>query len=73
VQTVSFGIKFNRQSNANNSTQDAQSRMDQIIGMIDKDLGNIKLEITDATLANVTVTASAKPFFEMGVDRKISM
>lgn len=34
-------------------------------------LGNIKLEQNEATLAGVTVTTSAKPFFEMGVDRKI--
>ena len=39
--------------------------------MIDKDLGNIKLQQSETTLANVTVTAAAKPFFEMGVDRKI--
>lgn len=37
----------------------------------DKDLGNLKLNQVDATLAGVTVTAPGKPFFEMGVDRKI--
>ena len=40
-------------------------------GSADKDLGNIKLEQSESTLAGVTVTTSAKPFFEMGVDRKI--
>ena len=40
-------------------------------GNADKDLGNIKLEQSESTLAGVTVTTSAKPFFEMGVDRKI--
>lgn len=40
-------------------------------GSTDKDLGNIKVEQSETTLAGVTVTASAKPFFEMGVDRKI--
>lgn len=40
-------------------------------GSADKDLGNIKLEASQATLAGVVVTSSAKPFFEMGVDRKI--
>ncbi len=39
--------------------------------MVDKDLGNIKLQPSASTLADVTVTSSAKPFFEMGVDRKI--
>ncbi len=37
----------------------------------DKDLGNLKLDQVDATLQGVTVTASGKPFFEMGVDRKV--
>jgi hypothetical protein len=45
--------------------------MQQMMSMIDKDLGNIKLEEDQATLAGVTVTTAAKPFFEMGVDRKI--
>lgn len=36
----------------------------------EKDLGNIKLEPDTGTLATVTVTA-IKPFFEMGVDRKV--
>lgn len=40
-------------------------------GSADKDLGNIKLDATQATLAGVVVTSSAKPFFEMGVDRKV--
>ncbi len=40
-------------------------------GSTDKDLGNISLEQSETTLAGVTVTSSAKPFFEMGVDRKI--
>lgn len=46
-------------------------RMQQLLNMVDKDLGNIKLAATDANLGNVTVTATAKQFFEMGVDRKI--
>ncbi len=40
-------------------------------GTSDKDLGNIKLEPSETTLADVVVTSSAKPFFEMGVDRKV--
>jgi outer membrane receptor protein involved in Fe transport len=40
-------------------------------GSFDKDLGNIKLQQSETNLAGVTVTSSAKPFFEMGVDRKI--
>ena len=41
-----------------------------LLGALDKDLGNIKLQIDDQQLANVTVTAS-KPLMQMGIDRKI--
>ncbi len=40
-------------------------------GSSDKDLGNIKMEQLETNLAGVTVTSTAKPFFEMGVDRKV--
>ncbi|GGH71409.1 outer membrane receptor protein involved in Fe transport [Filimonas zeae] len=46
-------------------------RMQQMLSMVDKDLGNIKLTAAEANLGNVTVTATSKQFFEMGVDRKI--
>lgn len=65
-QPVSFDIKMPQGGAANQ-----QDRMQQMLGMIDKDLGNIKLEPSEATLAGVTVTAPTKQFFEMGVDRKI--
>ena len=41
-----------------------------MLNAMDKDLGNIKLEIDDKVLGNVTVTAS-KPQLQMGIDRKI--
>jgi outer membrane receptor protein involved in Fe transport len=44
--------------------------MDNLLNMVDKDLGNIKLEADAANLGNVTVS-STKQLFEMGVDRKI--
>ncbi|RFM27217.1 TonB-dependent receptor [Deminuibacter soli] len=53
------------------SGQNPQDRMQQMMGMVDKDLGNIKINTSDANLGNVTVTATAKQFFEMGVDRKV--
>lgn len=40
------------------------------MGALDKDLGNIKLEIDDKVLSNVTVTGT-KPMVQMGIDRKI--
>ncbi len=44
--------------------------MQQMLGMVDKDLGNLKLVQDASVLADVTVTAT-KQLFEMGVDRKI--
>jgi outer membrane receptor protein involved in Fe transport len=41
-----------------------------MMGALDKDLGNIKLEIDEKLLGNVTVTAS-KPLLQLGIDRKI--
>jgi predicted secreted protein len=41
-----------------------------MLSAIDKDLGNLKLEIDEKLLGNVTVTAS-KPLLQMGIDRKI--
>jgi outer membrane receptor protein involved in Fe transport len=44
--------------------------MSAMLGAIDKDLGNIKMEIDAQVLGNVTVTAS-KPLFQLGIDRKV--
>jgi outer membrane receptor protein involved in Fe transport len=43
----------------------------EMMALVDKDLGNIKLEEDPKQLETVTVTSSAKPQFEMGIDRKI--
>jgi outer membrane receptor protein involved in Fe transport len=61
TQAVGFGMKM----------PPAGGNMQQMMGMIDKDLGNIKLTEDSTTLANVTVTSSAKPLLELGIDRKI--
>ncbi len=55
-------ISFNFKPNGN--PQD-------MMALVDKDLGNIKLEEDATQLQSVTVTSSAKPQFEMGIDRKI--
>ncbi len=44
--------------------------MSAMLGAIDKDLGNIKMEVDAQVLGNVTVTAS-KPLFQLGIDRKV--
>lgn len=45
--------------------------MQSIINMVDKDLGNIKLEEDATNLGNVTVTSTVRPQFELGIDRKV--
>ncbi len=62
TQQLSFGIKMPQAG----QTPDMQ----QMLAMVDKDLGNIKMEQDVTALGDVTVTSS-RPAFEMGVDRKI--
>lgn len=70
TDTVSFGLS-RPQGGGGAQSGNQQERIQQMMNATDKDLGNIKLTPSEANLGNVTVTASAKPFFEMGVDRKI--
>lgn len=63
-QKVSFGLQMPQ------GGAQGEGGREQMLSMIDKDLGNIKLEQDAANLGNVTVTAT-KELFEMGVDRKI--
>lgn len=62
-QKVSFNIKMPKPGEGGGGMQ-------SMLGMVDKDLGNIKLEQDASRLADVTVTAT-KQLFEMGIDRKI--
>ncbi|HET9824462.1 MAG TPA: TonB-dependent receptor, partial [Chitinophagaceae bacterium] len=59
-------MKAFRSNTNNNVNQD----MTSLLGNLDKDLGNIKLQIDEKVLANVTVTGS-KPLVQLGIDRKI--
>jgi len=54
------------QAMRNNGNQD----MSALLSQLDKDLGNIKLEIDQQVLGNVTV-AGTKPLVQLGIDRKI--
>ena len=76
---LNFGIKMpqggpggNAGANASGGGQGGgNNAFQQLLGMADKDLGNIKLEEDATNLGNVTVTAASKPQFELGIDRKI--
>jgi outer membrane receptor protein involved in Fe transport len=61
TMTVSFGVKM----------PPPGGNFQQMMGMVDKDLGNIKLMEDSSTLAAVTVTSTSKPLLELGIDRKI--
>lgn len=63
---ISFGIKMPQQG----QTPDAAA-MQQMMALADKDLGNLKIEVDATDLGAVTVTATAKQQFELGIDRKI--
>ncbi|HEX6193129.1 MAG TPA: outer membrane beta-barrel family protein [Chitinophagaceae bacterium] len=56
-QTVSFDIKPGGDMNA-------------MLNAIDKDLGNVKIDIEEKVLENVTVS-SARPGLQLGIDRKV--
>src|SRR5687767_2600398 len=44
--------------------------MSSMLGMLDKDLGNLKMEFDEQILGNVTVTAT-NPGLRLGIDRKV--
>ena len=56
-QTVSFDIK-------------PGGDMSAMLNAIDKDLGNVKIDIEEKVLENVTVS-SARPGLQLGIDRKV--
>ncbi|HEY6064201.1 MAG TPA: outer membrane beta-barrel family protein [Chitinophagaceae bacterium] len=60
-QAVSFDIKMGGGNNGD---------MTAMLGALDKDLGNIKIDVEEKTLENVTVTAS-NPGLRLGIDRKV--
>ncbi|HQW44522.1 MAG: TonB-dependent receptor [Chitinophagaceae bacterium] len=57
-QPVSFDIKMG-------------GDMSAMMGALDKDLGNVKIEIEEKMLDNVTVTAESNPGLRLGIDRKV--
>jgi outer membrane receptor protein involved in Fe transport len=61
-QPVSFQVG-NRNGGNNNSAA--------MLEALDKDLGNIRLDIDDKVLGNVTVSTTARPLLQLGIDRKV--
>lgn len=69
-QTIDFGFGGGRGAARPNANGTGEGGMQNLMSMIDRDLGNIKLTPTEGTLENVTVTTT-RQLFEMGVDRKV--
>ena len=63
-QPVSFQIKMPAAGAAGGFDMSA------MLNAVDKDLGNIKLQVDAKVLSEVTVSSS-KPLFQLGIDRKI--
>lgn len=71
-QTIKFDIKMPQGGGGNASGGGQQGGgMSQMLGMVDKDLGNIKLQEDATNLGNVTVTATAATQLQLGIDRKV--
>lgn len=63
-QNVSFDLKMPAAGGAGGVDMSA------MLNAVDKDLGNIKLQVDAKILSGVTVSSS-KPLFQLGIDRKI--
>ena len=53
-----------------NRSQAANGDPSAMLSALDKDLGNIKIEVDEKVMGSVTITAS-RPALQMGIDRKI--
>ncbi|MBD0283938.1 MAG: TonB-dependent receptor [Flavisolibacter sp.] len=72
LRITGIGFKpYEQNVNFDRPATPAGSDMSTALGALDKDLGNIKLEIDENVLSSVTVTASSKPLLQMGIDRKV--
>ncbi|MFI5132812.1 MAG: TonB-dependent receptor plug domain-containing protein [Chitinophagales bacterium] len=66
-QAISFSFKMGGgNANNNNGNNDPTA----MLGALDKDLGNIKMDVDEKVLDNVTVTAS-KPGLQLAIDKKV--
>lgn len=67
LKPVSFDFKMGQRNNNNNNGNNDPTAM---LAMLDKDLGNIKLDIDEKVLSNVTITSS-KPGLQLAIDKKV--
>lgn len=73
LKITGIGFKtYEKQVGFDMPNRDAMSSGDMaaMLGALDKDLGNIKIEVDEKVLSTVTVSAS-RPMMTLGIDRKI--
>jgi outer membrane receptor protein involved in Fe transport len=70
LKITAIGFKVLEQNVGFDIKMQPGADMSAMLNAIDKDLGNIKVEIDAQVLSNVTVTSS-KPLFQLGIDKKI--
>lgn len=64
VMNVSFSMNMSGGRPANGD-------FSSMLGALDKDLGNIKVELQEKMLENVTVQSQGSPGLQLGIDRKV--
>lgn len=64
VMNVSFSMNMGGGRPANGD-------FSSMLGALDKDLGNIKIEVQEKMLDNVTVQSQGSPGLQLGIDRKV--
>ena len=69
-KAVAFDMPRRNNATAIAGTNGATQDPSAFLGAIDKDLGNIRLDIDEKLLNNVTVTAT-KPMMQLAIDRKV--
>ncbi|MCU7552173.1 TonB-dependent receptor [Chitinophagaceae bacterium LB-8] len=70
LRITGIGFKPHEQPVAFERPSQSTGGQNNMMAALDKDLGNIKLQVDDKLLNNVTVTSS-KPQLQLGIDRKI--
>ena len=70
LKVTAIGFKVSEQTVGFEMKAPQGGDMSAMLNAIDKDLGNIKLEVDAQVLSNVTVTSN-KPLFQLAIDKKI--
>lgn len=70
TKPVAFEFKMANNGQSNNANSSGMPDMSSALAAISKDLGNIKLDVDEKMLGNVTVTSS-KSSLQLAIDKKV--